>query len=98
MDYNLIITPNAQQAIEKVCNNVLNAWGNKCHNKLIDELERCFNIIQHYPLAFQESFRYPGIRQCIVTPLNILYYMIEGEDIVILAFEDTRMDPDKVSF
>ena len=34
----------------------------------------------------------------VVTPLNIIYYMIEGNDIVILAFEDTRMNPDKITF
>ncbi|RHU30316.1 type II toxin-antitoxin system RelE/ParE family toxin [Parabacteroides sp. TM07-1AC] len=94
--YNLVITPRAQCAIDNTCNIILNAWGVKCYNNLIDELERCFKIIQCYPLAFQESSRYSGIRQCVVTSLNILYYMIEGDDVVILAFEDTRMDPDKV--
>lgn len=98
MDYNFVITPKAQQAIDNICNKVLNAWGTKCYKDLIDELERCFKIIQRYPSAFQESLRYPGIRQCVVTPLNILYYMIEGNDIVILAFEDTRMDPQKITF
>lgn len=98
MDYNLVITPRAQQAIDKICNDVLYAWGAKCYNNLIDELEHCFGIIQRYPLAFHESSRYPGIRQCVVTPLYILYYMIEGKDIIILAFEDTRMDPDRINF
>ena len=97
MNYNLVITPKAQQAIDKTCDKVLNAWGTKCYNNLIDELEHCFKIIQCYPLAFQESIHYQGIRQC-VTPLNIIYYMIEGNDIVILAFEDTRMNPDKITF
>ena len=98
MNYNLVITPKAQQAIDKTCDKVLNAWGTKCYNNLIDELEHCFKIIQCYPLAFQESIHYAGIRHCVVTPLNIIYYMIEGNDIIILAFEDTRMNPDKITF
>lgn len=98
MNYNFIITPKAQQAIEDISNKVLNAWGTRCYNNLINELDHCFKIIQSHPLAFQESTRYPGIRQCVVTPLNILYYMIEGNDIVILAFEDTRMNPKKITF
>ncbi|MBC8601290.1 type II toxin-antitoxin system RelE/ParE family toxin [Parabacteroides acidifaciens] len=98
MEYNLVITPKAQKSIDDVCDKVLNAWGIKCYNNLIDELERCFNIIQDYPFAFQANIRYPEIRQCVVTPLNILYYEIEEHDIIILAFEDTRMDPDKVTF
>ena len=46
MNYNLVITPKAQQAIDKTCDKVLNAWGTKCYNNLIDELEHCFKIIQ----------------------------------------------------
>lgn len=98
MNYNIVITPKAQYSIDTICNGLLNAWGVKYYDDLIEELERCFEIIQCYPLAFQESIRYPGIRQCVVTPLNILYYMVEGNDIVILAFEDTRMDPEKITF
>lgn len=98
MEYNIVITPRAQQAIDDICDKVLNAWGAKCYDNLINELEHCFNIIQRYPLAFKESNRHPGIRQCVVTPLNILYYMIEGDNIVILAFEDTRMDPNRMTF
>lgn len=95
MGYNLVITPKAQQSIDDVLKMVGDLWGMESYSKLLHELDRCFEIIQNYPLAFHVNVHYPEIRQCVVTPLNILYYQIEEEDIIILAFENTRTNPDK---
>lgn len=61
MEYNLVITPKAQQSIDDVLKMVGDLWGMESYSKLLHELDRCFEIIQNYPLAFHVNVHYPEI-------------------------------------
>lgn len=93
--YNLIITPRAEKRIERVMDYLLETWGKSSRQKFVKELNRCFHIIAHNPFLFPLSLTHNEIRKCVVTPLNIVYYTIINDDVVVLSLEDTRMDPSR---
>lgn len=98
MNYNLVLTPIAEESIDNVMNYLLAEWGITVHDRFVKELSHCIDIIRQNPFAFSRSSIYFNIHRCVVTPQNILYYRIEENNIVILELEDSRMNPDKLDY
>ena len=48
--------------------------------------------------SIHRSFIHYQIHKCVVTLQNILCYRIKGSDVVILELEDSRMNPDKLTY
>lgn len=98
MNYNLVLTPIAEESIDNVMSYLLAEWGITVHDQFIEELNHCIDIIRQNPFSFSRSSIHFNIRRCVVTPQNILYYRIEESNIVILELEDSRMNPDKLDY
>ncbi len=91
--YLLVVSYRAQKRIESVSDYILEEWGLKAHRRFVAELERCFRVIETNPKAFRCNIDRPEIHECVVSPYNIMYYLVDGLQVVILSLEDTRMLP-----
>lgn len=98
MKYNFIISSYAEIKIDLTVNYILENWGLKSQQDFLLELKRSLVIIENNPLSFPVSLKSSVIRECVVTPLNKLYYTIREKDIIILSMEDTRMNLDNLKF
>lgn len=50
--YNLIISPRAEERIDSVVDFLLMEWGFQSQQKFLAELKHCFKIIEINPFAF----------------------------------------------
>lgn len=98
MKYHLIVSSEVKNRISQITDYVFMNWGLIVYQNLLDELEHCFHIIELNPHTFPLSLQNTNIRECVVTPLNKIFYTIQGSDIIILSIEDVRMDPRKMLF
>lgn len=96
--YNLIISPRAEERIDSVIDFLLIEWGFQSQQKFIAELKHCFKIIEINPFTFPYIQDNMIVRQCLVTPLSKLYYSVQGDDIIILSLEDARINPKNIRF
>ena len=97
MEFNLIFTLRAEERLDHLLEFLSKYWGEKVHGDFISELEHCLTIIKVNPHAFSIIDNSSGLRKCVITPLNILYYIVHGNDIIIVSLENTRMDPDVIN-
>lgn len=58
---------------------------------------RSIAIIKNNPESFPESQKKKGLRKCVVTKHNTLYYSFDAEKIYILTVFDTRQHPNKLN-
>lgn len=96
--YNLLVSPQAEYKLDALLLYLLTEWGMRVQQTFLDNFLHCLSIIKMNPYTFPASLQNPNIRQCVVTSLNKIFYSIEGNDIIILSVEDTRMDPQKMMF
>jgi plasmid stabilization system protein ParE len=92
VEYNLIFSHRAEQRIEQLLDYLFQNWGLKVQEAFISKLEHCLFIIKQNPYSFAYC-DISGMRKCVITPLNILYYTIQENDILVISIEDTRMNP-----
>lgn len=95
-EYNLIVSPRAEQRVDALLDFLLNEWGFRVQQDFLDAFQQCISIIRRNPYSFPVTLQDKSIRQCVVTPQNKLYYTVQNCDIIILSLEDTRMNPNKV--
>ena len=95
-EYNLIVSPRAEQRVDALLDFLLNEWGFRVQQNFLDDFQHCISIIRRNPYSFPVTLQDKSIRQCVVTPQNKLYYTVQNRDIIILSLEDARMNPNKV--
>ncbi len=96
--FSLVVSQRAKVRIAEVSNYIYEQWGQKTHQSFISELERCFKIIEINPKTFRCNIEMQEVRECVITYYNILYYTIQGQEVLILSLEDTRMQPVNIPF
>lgn len=92
--FRLIVISEAQNRIAETADYLFTHWSDTVKDSFTSKVERCLKIINNNPFAFAIDHNIPKVRKCTITPLNILYYMIQDDNIVILSLEDTRMNPE----
>lgn len=49
--------------------------------------------IKTFPYAFPVSLHKKGVRRCVVSPINTIYYTVNNKVIYIVAIYDNRRNP-----
>lgn len=97
MAFNILFTLRAEERLDHILNYLIQNWGFQVYDEFVRELEHCLGIIELNPYSFSLCGLH-DLRKCVITPLNILYYIIKGNDIVIVSIEDTRTKPFEETF
>lgn len=94
----VIILRRANNQFQSICDYLANEFGKGTADAFIFEVENCVATLQKFPLTGHPE-PLPGkyeYRSRIVGEYNKMYYFLRGNTMVIAAFADMRMHPDKV--
>ncbi|WP_202702867.1 type II toxin-antitoxin system RelE/ParE family toxin [Flavobacterium sp. UGB4466] len=92
----IIISDLAQSAIENLLEYLEVKWSERIRKKFATKLYQTVKIIQVNPEAFPISESNRKVHKCVVTKQSTLFYKFNNKRIEIIAFLDTRQDPNKI--
>ena len=90
----IIISNNAQIALEKLFIFLMEKWSLKVKNDFIQKLDSNIIRIAKHPEQFPVSKLKSGLRKCVITKQTYLFYTFDDDSIYILAVFDNRQNPD----
>lgn len=94
--YEIEWSDKATRDFDEIVQYLSNAWGKKIVRKFVrsvnDELVR----ICTFPYAFPASSVKTGVRRCVLSKFNTIYYQVKGNLIYIITIQDNRSDPDRL--
>ena len=71
-------------------------WSENIKTTFIKKLDKCLNILKETPEIFPESIKNKGLRKCVITKHNILFYRFNKKQVKIVTIFDTRQDLTKL--
>ncbi len=91
-------SPEAERDFLGILNYLLENWPSSIADHFIDQISDSIHLIQVRPTLYPVINKSFGIRRCVVTRHNSLFFRIIDEAIEILRIFDTRQDPEKLRF
>lgn len=73
-------------------------WNKKSCLQFLEKLDFCIDLIQKNPNLFPFFNKNLGIRKCVITKQNSLFYKITDTRIEVLRIYDTRQDDKTLKF
>lgn len=89
---NVYLSPEAEEQLQNLLEYLDNFWSSKVCDNFIEKFERALQNIAWSPLAYPLSDKLPGLHKCVVTRQTSIYYMIEGDAILVVAILDNRQN------
>ena len=90
----IIWTPEAESSFESVIGYLQEHWSEREIIKFIQRAEIVIRHIERHPLSYRTAGK-EDVREALVTKQNLLLYRIQGKEIYLLSFWDTRKNPAK---
>jgi len=91
-------SPLAESDFSNILNYLYQNWEKKVAANFIDLTDSIINQIARNPKQFPFIHKIKGIRKCVLTKHNTLFYRDKRSTIEILRIFDTRQDPDTLTF
>jgi plasmid stabilization system protein ParE len=88
-------TPRAISEFQKAVDYLEIEWGDTVRKAYIARIEFVIELIKKFPTLYPTTSSRPGVRRCVITKHNSLYYRIADDYIEILTFYDNRSNPKK---
>lgn len=98
MNRQIIWSPASEHEFAEILNYLNLKWDSKVVNQFIDRLDQSIRLIGFNPKLFPLINKDLGIRKCVITKHNTLYYRHSETIIEIVRIFDNRQDPDKLVF
>ncbi len=94
-------SPQASDDLERIINYLENNWGEKSVKEFVRILDQKIQAIAQMPEMYPASNIKEGVRRCVITKHNALYYRITNNEVEIEAVEiitifDVRQDLHKL--
>ncbi len=93
MKYKVSISEHAITNLEKIFEYLVQNWSDKVNDNFKKILQSKINSLSENPYMYPESSIKSGIRKCVVTKHNILYYRILSDEIEVITVHDSRQNP-----
>jgi plasmid stabilization system protein ParE len=84
--------------INEIIDFILIKWSEKIVSEFLDNLESFTSQISNNPKTFPLINIEEGIRKCVISKHNSIYYVDELNFVEILRVFDNRQDPKKLAF
>ena len=94
----VIWSPLAAEDFENVVDYLSIHWDMKVLNSFVDKVENLIKQISLNPYLYPEIHKEVGVRKCVITKHNTIYYSENQEQINILRMYDTRQNPQTLKF
>jgi len=91
-------SPLAESDFSNILNYLNQNWEKKVASSFIDLTDNIIFQISKNPKQFPFIYKRRGIRKCVLTKHNSLFYRVKRTTIEILRIYDTRQDPNILSF
>ena len=98
MVHKVVVRRKAVVQFQSICDYLSEEFGDSIADNFEFEVENCIATLRKFPESGQLEFvkgKY-YLRSKIVGKYNKLYYFLDGNKIVIVAFADMRMHPNSV--
>ena len=98
MLHDIIILKRANKQFQSICDYLVDEFGERVADEFEFEIEQCVVTLMKFPESghlepIESKYVY---RSKIVGNYNKMYYFVRKDTLVIAAFADMRMHPDKV--
>jgi plasmid stabilization system protein ParE len=96
MKRTIIFSKNAEKSLFELFEYLEIKWSKKVKDKFISNLDKVIYLIQIEPETFPKSELNKNYRKCVLSKQTTIYYKFNTKRIEIIAFFDTRQNPNKI--
>ena len=98
MLHRFVFQKKARLQFQNICDYIDGEFGVRIADEFVYEVELCIASVMKFPESGHPEFKIGKyhIRSKIVGRYNKMYYFLQGNTLVITAFADMRMHPDKI--
>ncbi|OQY04828.1 MAG: hypothetical protein B6I20_02340 [Bacteroidetes bacterium 4572_117] len=93
MEYQITISKRAEKRIDDIFEYLEQKWPNKVKEDFKIKLLKQVDFLRQNPHMFPVSQVKDGLRKCLITKHNALYYRIKEQEVEIITIHDTRQNP-----
>lgn len=94
----IIWSPAAEKDAEQILDFINTRWSKRVAAKFLNKLDDNIRLISETPKLFPIIEDNLGVRKCVITKQNSLFYRISNEAIEIIRIFDTRQNPKSLTF
>jgi plasmid stabilization system protein ParE len=94
----IIWSPAAEKDAEQILDFINTKWSKRVAAKFLNKLDDNILLISEDPKLFPIIEDNLGVRKCVVTKQNSLFYRVSDETIEIIRLFDTRQNPKSLTF
>ncbi|MCP4150480.1 MAG: type II toxin-antitoxin system RelE/ParE family toxin [bacterium] len=98
MAYEIEWTANAIEDLKQIVEYLKDEWPLDVADQFVEKPDSILELLIISPYPGRPSKKENGVRQILITRHNRLYYLITGNQILLLDFFDTRQNPEKDLF
>lgn len=92
-DYEIEWSNQAISNFDDIVKTLSYSWGEKVMQEFIRSIDKELIRIKTFPFAFPATSHKKGVRRCVVSPINTIYYTVNKKLISIVAIYDNRRNP-----
>ena len=98
MLHKYIFQKRAYLQLRDICDYLDRKFGVRTTNEFLSEVEHSIDVLMKFPLSGHPELisKRQGYRSKIVGKRNKMYYYLRGNTLVIAAFVDMRMSPERI--
>lgn len=94
----IVWSPAAEKDAEQILDFINTKWSNRVVAKFLNKLDDNIRLISEDPKLFPLIEHNLGVRKCVVTKQNSLFYRVSNDTIEIIRLFDTRQNPNSLTF
>lgn len=94
--YKIEWSEKATHDFDEIIQFLSNSWGEKTVRKFVRSVNEELIRICTFPYAFPASSIKAGVRRCVLSKFNTIYYQVKGNLIYIITIQDNRSNPERL--
>jgi plasmid stabilization system protein ParE len=98
MGFKVVLTKEAEENYLQICDYILNKFSVKEVVKFDKKLSEKLLLLNVSPFIFPIISEQKQIRKCLINNLTVVYYQVNGDEVLILFLFDGRQNPEKLNF
>ena len=96
MKYKVTISKRAEKYLDNVFDYLKHEWSEKVRKDFKKKLKDKIDLLRYNPYMFPVSQVKKGVRKCLITKHNAMYYQIKNFEVEIITIHDTRSNPESL--
>jgi plasmid stabilization system protein ParE len=94
----IVWSPSAENDFANILEYLNSQWNVTVANQFINLTEGLLTQISLNPMQFPIIHKTKGVRRCVLTKHNSVYYRVKKDQVEVLRIYDTRQHPDNLRF